>query len=193
MRRDSTAATLLDGARVTIRRLTPADYNDAVRLASELSARERYMRFFTAHPGFVGEWALSLTAPADGVVALGVFEDGELIGVANYAELPQPGEAEIAVVVAHDQHERGVGTLLLRALGHIAHRAGVHRFVADVLNENHAMRRVIKDAGWPVISHRDSSVVNVEVDLDDLDHASVEEPTVQSRDGLAERSPRRGR
>ena len=113
----ATTATLVDGESVTIRRLNPDDYDAVVALAIGLSEEERYLRFFTGHPTYIGDWALSLTAPAEGVVALGVFESGELIGVANYSELSQPGYAEIAVVVAHEQHERGVGTALLRALG----------------------------------------------------------------------------
>ena len=153
---------------MTIRRLNPDDHDAVVSLAMGLSDEERYLRFFTLHPTHVGEWALSLTAPADGVVALGVFESGELIGVANYAELSRPGCAEIAVVVAHEQHERGVGTALLRAPAPVE-----HRFVADVLFENYAMRRVIRDAGWPTTQHRDGSVVSVEVNLDDIDDAST--------------------
>jgi RimJ/RimL family protein N-acetyltransferase len=168
----TSTATLVDGASVTVRCLTPDDCDAVVSLAVGLSEEERYLRFFTGHPTYVDEWALSLTAPADGVVALGVFEAGELIGVANYAELSRPGYAEIAVVVAHEQHERGVGTALLRALGHIARSAGQHRFVADVLFENYVMRRVLRDAGWPITQHRDGSVVSVEVDLDDTHDAT---------------------
>lgn len=173
------AATLLDGTAVTIRRLQPDDYDAVVLLASELTGEERYQRFFTVHPAFIGEWALSLTESAEGIVALGVFETGDMIGVANYVELPQRGDAEIAVVVAHGQHERGVGTLLLQALGITAHEAGLHRFVADVLAENHAMRRVISEAEWPVTQHCDGAVINVELDLDrTADDASVEHRTV---------------
>jgi RimJ/RimL family protein N-acetyltransferase len=174
----STTTKLLDGAKVTIHRLGPGDYDAVVRLATELNSEERYQRFFTAHPAYIGEWALSLTAPTAGIVALGAFEDGDLIGLANYAELPTPGDAEIAVVVAHEQHQRGVGTGLLRALGHIARSAGRHRFVADVLAENHAMRRVITDAGWPTTQHIDGSVLSVEVNLDNIDDDSVESRTV---------------
>ena len=162
-------ATLLDGASVTIRRLTPDDYDAVVGLANELSGEERYLRFFTFHPTYIGEWALSMTAPAKGIVGLGAFESTTMIGVANYAELPHPGDAEIAVVVAHEQHERGVGTLLLRTLASIARRAGQRRFVADILTENHAMRRVIKDAGWPVTQHSDRAQLSVEFDLDKMD------------------------
>ena len=107
------AARLVDGAEATLRILRPEDYDAVVSLAVYLSAEERYQRFFTVHPTYIGEWALSLTKPAEGIVALGAFESGELIGVANYAELSRPGECEIAVVVAHEQHERGVGTALV--------------------------------------------------------------------------------
>ena len=161
--------TLLDGSPVTIRRLNSDDYDAVVALAADLSGEECYLRFFTVHPTYIREWALSMTEPPEGLVALGAFESGELIGIANYAESSQPGCSEIAVVVAHEQHERGVGTALLRSLGRIARGAGQHRFVADILFENYVMRRVISDVGWPVTQRPDGSVVSVEVDLDHLD------------------------
>jgi RimJ/RimL family protein N-acetyltransferase len=181
----SSTATLLDGTVITVRPLRTDDYDAVLRLASELNGEERYQRFFTIHPTYIGEWALSLTAPAEGIAALGAFDREELLGVANYAELPESGEAEIAVVVAHEQHKRGVGTLLLRALGVLAHRAGIHRFVADVLTENHAMRAVIKDAGWPVVQHCDRAVLAIEVNLDGIDQELVEPRSVQSRHDFA--------
>ena len=66
-------ATLLDGAEATLRTLHPEDYDAVVSLAVYLSAEERYQRFFTVHPTYIGEWALSLTKPAEGIVALGAF------------------------------------------------------------------------------------------------------------------------
>ena len=169
----TTTATLLDGATVTIRRLLPTDYDAVVAMETELTAEERYLRFFTVHPTYIGEWALSLTSPAEGVVALGAFETGELIGVANYVEMKhQLDWAEIAAVVAHDQHERGVGTALLRELGRIARDTGLHHFVADVLADNYAMRRVINDAGWPTTQHRNGSVLSVEINLDVIEKST---------------------
>jgi acetyltransferase (GNAT) family protein len=40
---------------------------------------------------------------------------------------------EVAVVVAHNEHLRGVGTALLRRLGEIARENGVHHLIAEVL------------------------------------------------------------
>lgn len=173
------AAKLVDGATVLIRRLGRDDYDSVVNLAAGLTGEERYLRFFTVHPTHIDNWAHSLTTPADGIVALGVFEDQDLLGVANYVELPERGDAEIAVVVAHEQHDRGVGTLLLRTLGRIAREAGLHRFVADVLVENLGMRRVLREVGWPMELHRDGAVIRIEIDLDSIeDKASVEHGAV---------------
>ena len=144
----ATASPLRDGVVVEVRQLAPGDYDAVIRLSETLTGRERYLRFFTAHPGRLDDWAHSLTAQSTDLFAIGAFEAGDLLGVANYAATQTPGCAEIAVVVSHGQHERGVGTVLLSTLGRTARANGLHRFVADVLAENISMLKVITDAGW---------------------------------------------
>lgn len=156
---------LFRGATVTVRRLEPTDYDAVILLATQLNATERNLRFFERYPTFIGEWAHSLTVPTDGMVALGAFESGELVGVANYVESAGPGIAEIAVVVAHDQHRRGIGTVLLQELGQIATEAGLRHLVADVLAENQEMLDVIRAAGWPVIEHPDGQLIRLTLHL----------------------------
>ena len=70
--------------------------------------------------------------------------------------------------MAHGEHLRGVGTVLLRKLGRVARADGIQRFVAEVLTENHAMLRVLADTGWHCVWERDSSVSHVDVDLDEI-------------------------
>ena len=164
---EDSIATLRDGVAVTLRRLADTDLDSVVALADYLSDDERYLRFFTVHPCGMAEWAQSLTKPAPGLVALGAFDHGELVGVANYVPTNEPGQAEIAVLVAHDQHDRGVGTALLDELVRIARRRGQRHLVADVLAENYAMRRVITDSHIPATLHLDGSVWCVDVDLED--------------------------
>jgi GNAT superfamily N-acetyltransferase len=166
---DGSTALLRGGVTVNLRQLSTADFDSVLQIADTLSDRERYFRFFSVHPGYIAEWAESLTKPATGVVAVGAFDHGELVGVANYAPSNQTGhvgEAEIAVLVAHDQHDRGVGTALLGELVRLARRNGEHRLVADVLCENNDMLRLIRDSPIPVTMHRDGSEVTVDVDLE---------------------------
>ena len=98
--------------------------------------------------------------------SLGAYSAGKLLGVANYVALEgRPGYAEVAVVVAHAEHLRGVGTALLRRLGEVARTDGLNHLVAEVLFENHLMLRVLSETGWPCTRHLEGSVRHVEIDL----------------------------
>lgn len=159
-------ATLLDGGAITVRRLTPRDRDAIVALAAKLSEREIYLRFFTAHPRYLEEWVDSLVDQSPGRYTLGAYEAGTLIGISGYIESGRPGDAEVAVVVAHGQHQRGVGTILLRELGRIARTHGQRHFTADVLKENLEMRRVLHDAGWACTQDSDGPELTIVADLD---------------------------
>jgi GNAT superfamily N-acetyltransferase len=163
---DEILVALLDGATVRLRLLDSDDFDAVVSLADSLSDEERYLRFFAAHPAYVDEWASSLTEPYPGIVALGAFENGRLVGVGNYAEGTTSGSAEIAVVVAHLHHDRGVGTALLGELGRIARRNGIRHLTADVLAENSAIHRIIVESPWPFALRRHGTVYEVDVDLE---------------------------
>lgn len=160
-----TTAELLDGDVITLRRAAEADRAAITAMAQGLNERERYLRFFTANPRYIDEWVSSTLAPTPDRFTLAAFDGDTLLGVANYIETRRPGYAEVAIVVAHGQHHRGVGTVLLDALGRIAKANGQRYFIADVLAENREMQRVLTDSGWPCSRTVDGSVVSVEVDL----------------------------
>jgi L-amino acid N-acyltransferase YncA len=160
-------ATLLDGGLVSLRRLDWDDLDGIIALSETLTESERYLRFFTAHPT-LKSWARSLAERSNKQFALGAFESGRLIGVASYFMCNEPGCAEVAIVVAHQEHMRGVGTVLLGRLGQIARDNGLDRLVADVLTENYLMRKVMSDAGWPCTIHADGSELRVDVNLAEL-------------------------
>ena len=166
-------AVLLDGSTVLIRRLDPGDFEQVVGLAATLTEEECYRRFFTLHPADLEAWARSLAECSSDRYALGAFDSGTLIGVANYFACKPPGYAEVAVVVAHNEHLRGVGTALLRRLGLVARQDGLHHFVADILAENFPMLQVMSGAGWRFKRHLDGSVLEVDFDLDDVESAQV--------------------
>ncbi|MDX1890807.1 GNAT family N-acetyltransferase [Mycolicibacterium sp. 050158] len=161
---------LIDGATVTVRQLRADDYDAVVLLSLSLTERERYLRFFTTHPGYLDDWARSVTNSDDPrQCAIGAFEDDALLGVGGYVSTGEPGRAEISVVVAHDQHDRGVGTVLLTMVGMIARDNAIQHLTADVLAENRSMMQVIADTGLPYACHRDGVVASYDLDLVDAD------------------------
>lgn len=148
-----------DGGRVVIRALRPDDGPAIAAGFERLSPRSRFMRFFSAMPR-LSPTVLGLLTAVDGVdhVAIAAFDpdkasdvgadDGLGIGVARYIRsVVDPTAAEAAVAVIDDYHGRGIGTMLLSALGVAARANGIERFEAELLSENEAMRRVFADLG----------------------------------------------
>jgi acyl-CoA synthetase (NDP forming)/GNAT superfamily N-acetyltransferase len=91
---------------------------------------------------------------APGSAALLALQDGELVGVASYAELiGTPGQAEVAFAVADHMHHKGIATLLLEHLVSLARSRQITTFTAETLTENRAMLEVFADAGLPVQRH----------------------------------------
>lgn len=158
-------ARLLDGRVVSLRRLG-VDDSEAVRALHEhLSDHDRYFRFFTLQQAPLHDLIGKLTEPSAGVYALGAFDAGRLIGVAHYTVDDDPGAAEVAIVVAHEDHSLGVGTALLKHLAPIARAHGIGRFIADVLGENHLMLTVFFDLGWPCQPINHGSIRHLEIEL----------------------------
>src|SRR4029079_17390533 len=101
---EAPVATLRDGSTVLLRRLDAADIDAVIALHDALSDHERYLRFFTPRPPDLKACARKLTEESDRDYALGAFESGELIGVANY-------------MVCHEDLEPARAALGFRALG----------------------------------------------------------------------------
>ncbi|HZE14889.1 MAG TPA: GNAT family N-acetyltransferase [Mycobacterium sp.] len=170
--------TLRDGATVQMRRLGYADRDAVIELHDTLTEDERYLRFFTMHPAYLETLAHKLTEDSGEDYALGAFlrlnegawyNYGALVGVANYVVCDRPDSAEWAIVVAHNDHERGVGKALLRTLAQVARRNGIQYFVADVLTTNHLMFRLLDDAGLqPGDTGSEDGVVHLEVSLAEI-------------------------
>jgi L-amino acid N-acyltransferase YncA len=163
---DVVTSTLRDGATVSLRRLGSADIDAIIALHKTLSDRELYLRFFTMHPAYRKTLVDKLTDGSSETYALGAFESGTLIGVADYATCGKPATADVAVVVAHEDHLRGVGTALLWRLAQIARNNEIQHLVADVLTTNHLMFKVLHDAGLELHHNSDDSgVVHLNIDL----------------------------
>ena len=145
-------ALLADGTTIQIRPARPGDF-DAVRdMHTRMSPNNLYLRFFGVSPIAAEQEAHRVCRePAPDHGALLAVLDGQVVGCGSY-EVARDGSrsAEIAMAVADDIHNRGVGTLLLEHLISLARSRGVQAFVAETLIENARMMQVFADAGLPV-------------------------------------------
>jgi acyl-CoA synthetase (NDP forming)/GNAT superfamily N-acetyltransferase len=148
-------ALLADGTAVEIREAGPEDF-DAVQAMHEAMAPDNiYLRFFSYSTRSAEiEAGRVCRDPAPGTAALLALLDGELVGVASYAELTgHLGHAEVAFAVADHMHHKGIATLLLEHLVSLARHRQVTTFTAETLSENTAMLKVFAGAGLPVQRH----------------------------------------
>jgi len=169
-------AQLLDRRLVSLRCLSHDDAKAALALHQHLSDHDRYFRFFTLNQVGLDELVSKMTEPARGRCALGAFDANRLIGVGNYTVSDDPTVADVGIVVAHEDHLRGVGTALLRHLAQMAETHGIRRFAADILAENLLMLKVFADLGWPCDRSTYGSVIHLEIELPECRTEAVNRP-----------------
>lgn len=142
--------SLRDGTGVVIRPIVP---EDAPRLADafeRLSERSRYRRFMGSVTKLTPALLEYLTRIdyVDHFAWVALTEDGQGLGVARYVRAKDdPTIAEAAVTVVDDYHGRGLGTLLLEALGAVALENGITHFRAYVLSSNAPMMDLLHSLG----------------------------------------------
>jgi GNAT superfamily N-acetyltransferase len=161
------AEQLSDGSRIEIRALTAADKDGLEAGFRRLSPLSRYRRFLTAAPELSARQLAYLTDidhhDHEALVAVEPASRHGL-GVARYVRSPErPGEAEVAVAVADDWQQRGLGTLLLRHLAARAREEGITSFTGILLRDNAPMRHVLDALGH--VEVRDASGETLEVAL----------------------------
>jgi RimJ/RimL family protein N-acetyltransferase len=158
-----------DGRQIEIRALQPADEKDMPAAVDRTSAQSLYRRFFGAKRHF-SESEKSFFLNVDFVthVALvAVAQEGSrsvIVGGGRYIVV-RPGAAELAFAVVDEYQRQGIGAALMRHLTVLAHDAGLHELIAEVLPENVAMLRVFEKSGLHLNTKRDSGVVHVALQL----------------------------
>jgi GNAT superfamily N-acetyltransferase len=168
--RRTAVVSLRDGTALLLRPVVPEDKERFLDGFARLSPESRYRRFMSPIDELTPDMLRQFTE-VDYVdhfayVALLAEAPGNPgIGVARYVRLPEdPQVAEAAVTVVDEYHGRGLGTLLLEALGAVALANGVTRFRGYALEENRPMLDLMARMGADV--ELDSpGVYRVEVDL----------------------------
>ncbi|MDQ4005682.1 MAG: GNAT family N-acetyltransferase, partial [Actinomycetota bacterium] len=170
IRRRTTEVSLRDGTLVRLRPVVPEDKGYIVEGFRRLSPESRYRRFM-APLAELSEAQLRELTEIDyedhfALIALSLDEaDTPGMGVSRYVrDREEPDVAEAAVTVIDDYHGRGLGTLLLQALGAVALEHGIKRFRGYVLENNRPIREVLAALG-ATVHHDSAGLVRVDIDL----------------------------
>jgi acetyltransferase len=154
--------TLSNGQRVRIRILSVGDDAPIRELWSHLSPRTRYLRFLSIMSTLPDPLVRRLVSGDDCRKLAFVAEheaDGTamVIGLANLGAVDTES-VEIGLVVRDDWQRQHVGTELALTMMQAAERLGFRRFIGHVLDENVAMRRLLKNIGVIVSAKIDGNV-----------------------------------
>jgi GNAT superfamily N-acetyltransferase len=170
VRRRTTEVTLPDGTQVRLRPIVPEDKALLVEGFRRLSPESRYRRFMAPIEELTANQLRFLTE-IDYVdhfawLALDVDAAGHPgMGVSRYVRIPgEPEVAEAAVTVVDDYQGRGLGTLLLEALGAVALENGITRFRGHALEDNRPILEVLEAMG-ATTAHDSPGMLRIEVDL----------------------------
>ena len=160
--------TLRDGARATLRPIAREDAPLIAASFERLSEQSRYRRFFTAKPE-LSPTELTYLVDVDhkdheAIIAVDSSGD-QVLGVARYVRAAGVAEvAEVAVIVADDWQQRGLGRALLDRLSYRARREGVRRFSAFVQADNPGALRLLADLG-DTRREQDAGLVELLIEL----------------------------
>jgi GNAT superfamily N-acetyltransferase len=96
--------------------------------------------------------------------ALIALDDQGIVGVARYGT--GPGEShDVAVVVADDWQGRGLGTLLIRRLAHIARLRGIATFHATMLGDNIRAQSLVRALSTRTSMRFEGGYIEAEIPL----------------------------
>jgi GNAT superfamily N-acetyltransferase len=148
--------TLAGDERICVRPLEATDRTAYLEGFARLSDETRYLRFASPKPRLTPrELVYLLEVDHDRHEALVAYEcaSGRAVGVGRYVrDAGAPETAEIALTVLDEWQGQGVGARMLADLSAHAAEHGVALLRADVLRANGRAMRLLRRAGWTVVS-----------------------------------------
>jgi RimJ/RimL family protein N-acetyltransferase len=160
--------TLRDGARVILRSISPRDKKLLAASFARLSEESRYRRFFTVKDTLSAaelDYFVHVDhSDHEAIIAVDPLSR-DLLGVARYIRSTHEADvAEVAVTVADDWQNRGLGRALLDRLTYRARRQGVRKFSALVQSDNPASLGLLENVG-DTERQVESGLVELVIDL----------------------------
>jgi RimJ/RimL family protein N-acetyltransferase len=153
--------TLPNQRRLRIRALRPCEERPIRELDARLSRETRYRRFFSAMSTLPDSLIQILARVDHDHVALVAEHDGadgrRTIALGSFGAVDDVS-AEVALVVCDQWQGQRVGTELAQRVLAAAERRGFHRFIAHMLSDNVAIRRLLRHFGELVWTKTSGSV-----------------------------------
>jgi GNAT superfamily N-acetyltransferase len=178
---------LRSGDEVLVRSLQPDDQAGLGAMFEELSNTSRYQRFLGGKPA-VSPRALRRLAEVDhrdheALIAVTGARDGDggtVVGEARWVRDGDDGAlAEMAITVADDWQQCGLGTALAHDLARRAAEEGVERFTAEVLTDNKGIRRLVEHVGEVDDKQQGGGVSVLEISTAGHDDPEVDDGVVR--------------
>ena len=150
-----------DGTRVFLRPIKSSDGEIWVELYNSLSSISKYYRFFSSNRVPSSKMIKKYTDIdyVKNFAIVAIIEEDEkekMVGVARYVLDPPPDEAELAIVVADDWQNRGLGTKMLIHMLYIMIKRKIKKVHGDIFLENRSMLRLMGESGFDQIKKDDA-------------------------------------
>jgi RimJ/RimL family protein N-acetyltransferase len=157
-----------DGTRLLLRPIGSDDGDQLAALFDRLSPESRYRRFLSPKPEVTPQEAERL-ADVDHTnhEAIGAVDprDGSIVGVGRYVRYPDRRiTADLAVEVADELQNMGIGTALARCVVHRARANGFALLTATTLWENRPARALLRRLEFRARASHDG-VIELELEL----------------------------
>jgi acetyltransferase len=157
--------TLSNRQRVRIRALRRGEDAPIRELWPHLSARTRYLRFLSVMTTLPDSLVRRLVSVDDCRTLAWVAEHetggtADIVGLANLGAVDEVS-VEVGLVVRDDWQRQHVGTELATRMLLAAERRGFRKFIGHVLDENVAMRTLLKNIGETVSTKISGSVFEI--------------------------------
>lgn len=164
-----------DGTEVTIRPIRPEDEPLMVTFHGTLSDRTVYLRYFSTlslrrrieHDRLLricfGGYDREMVLVAD--CKDKVTGEHRIMGVGRLNKSRNGSDAEVAVLVADQYQNQGVGTELVRRNIQIAREERITRLVAEILRDNVAMEKVFQRLGFSFQTHKNAESTTAALQL----------------------------
>jgi GNAT superfamily N-acetyltransferase len=162
------------GREIFFRPVKATDERALQTMSYEMPEQDVYTRFFRSLKSFPHKVTMPLAAidynDKMAIAAVTGREEPEsreqIVAIGHYVRDLHTNFAEVAFSTHKDWQGRGIGSFLLQYLIRIARENDIKGFTADVLARNTNMMKVFLRAGYPIKSHLESGVYEIEMPFD---------------------------